>query len=122
MAAAPEPQAEGEEPQAQSPTAPAAIVLAASCVVGFAFFLMERVVGSIFMRDTPEVLAGYEETASLGPDAEGRILRAVIGQAVRKLVTSDWSEPLDHLLAWARGNPAPRFRQWLPSMIPRAGR
>lgn len=70
--------------------------------------------GSMLMTDVPHALAGYEEVASLGLGAEGRILRAVIGQAVRKLVTSAWREPLDALLAWARNDPAPRFRAWLP--------
>lgn len=70
--------------------------------------------GSMPMRGIPHALDGYEEIASLGPCAEGRILRAVIGQAVRKLVTSAWSEPLDALLAWARADPEPRFRDWLP--------
>jgi aminoglycoside phosphotransferase (APT) family kinase protein len=40
--------------------------------------------GSIPMHDVPHALEGYEEVASLGEGAEARILRAVIGQAVRK--------------------------------------
>jgi Ser/Thr protein kinase RdoA (MazF antagonist) len=73
--------------------------------------------GSLRMPDVPHVLAGYEEVAPLGAGAEGRILRAVIGQAARKLVTSAWAEPLDDLLAWAREGPSTRFREWLPGSL-----
>jgi hypothetical protein len=70
--------------------------------------------GSIPMHHVPDVLDGYEELASLGERAEGRILRAVIGQAVRKVATSDWSEPLEQLLAWLEAGPSRRFNDWLP--------
>jgi hypothetical protein len=62
----------------------------------------------------PDARDGYEEVASLGEGAEGRILRAVIGQAVRKVATSDWSEPLEQLLAWLEAGPSRRFGDWLP--------
>jgi aminoglycoside phosphotransferase (APT) family kinase protein len=70
--------------------------------------------GSIPMHHVSDVLDGYEELASLGERAEGRILRAVIGQAVRKVATSDWSEPLEQLLAWLEAGPSRRFNDWLP--------
>jgi hypothetical protein len=38
----------------------------------------------------------------------------VIGQAVRKVATSDWSEPLEQLLAWLEAGPSRRFNDWLP--------
>jgi aminoglycoside phosphotransferase (APT) family kinase protein len=70
--------------------------------------------GSVPMHHVPDVLAGYEERASLGEGAEGRILRAVIGYAARKVVTSDWTAPMDDLLGWLRAGPSARFRDWLP--------
>ena len=70
--------------------------------------------GSIPAHHVPDALDGYEELASLGEGAEGRILRAVIGQAVRRAATSDWSEPLEQLLAWLEAGPSRRFSDWLP--------
>ncbi len=70
--------------------------------------------GSIPMHHVPDALDGYEELASLGEGAAGRILRAVIGQAVRKIATSDWGEPLEQLLAWLEAGPSRRFGDWLP--------
>jgi len=69
--------------------------------------------GSIPARDVPHVLEGYEDVASLGPGAEGRILRALIGQSVRKLVTSAWGKPLEELVAWASEELPARFRDWV---------
>ena len=70
--------------------------------------------GAIPMHHVEHALDGYEELASLGESAEGRVLRAVIGQAVRKVATSDWNEPLAQLLAWLEAGPSRRFAKWLP--------
>jgi hypothetical protein len=69
--------------------------------------------GSIAMSVVPDVLAGYEELASLGDGAEARILRAVIGQSVRKFAQNGWSEPLDGLAAFVAGDVPPRWRDYL---------
>jgi aminoglycoside phosphotransferase (APT) family kinase protein len=73
--------------------------------------------GSIPMPDIPHALDGYEEIASLGEGAEARLLRAAIGQSVRKLAYG-WGEPLDWLMAWAQGDPEPRFRDHLEPRPP----
>ena len=65
------------------------------------------------MHEVPALLEGYEERGSLGPGGEGRIVRAAVGQAVRKLVVAGWSQPMDDLLAFFR-DPPPRFRPWRP--------
>ena len=69
--------------------------------------------GSISIGDVPDVLAGYEEQASLGEGAEARVLRAVLGQTVRMAAKKSWHEPLDELLAFTRGDVAERWRPWL---------
>lgn len=71
--------------------------------------------GSIPIRDLPYALEGYEEIGSLGSRGEGRVLRAAIGQAVRK-AASGWEEPLEALLAWAARGGVARFSDWLPPM------
>ncbi|MGZ3429447.1 MAG: phosphotransferase family protein, partial [Polyangia bacterium] len=69
--------------------------------------------GSVPMRYVPEVLAGYEERASLGPAAEARILRAVLGHAVRKLAERGRTHPLDQLLAFVERGAPERWREWI---------
>jgi Ser/Thr protein kinase RdoA (MazF antagonist) len=63
------------------------------------------------------VLAGYEEVGSLGPDAEARILRALVGQSVRLAVRRQVHEPLAALLAFLPHAPD-RFRAWMLPNIP----
>jgi len=69
--------------------------------------------GSVPMPFVDDVLAGYEERASLGPDAEARILRAVIGHAVRKLAERGRTRPLADLEAFTAGDVPARWREYL---------
>jgi Ser/Thr protein kinase RdoA (MazF antagonist) len=71
--------------------------------------------GSVPMPYMTNLLAGYEEIASLGQEAEARILRAVIGHAVRKLAERGRERPLLDLMAFVTGDVSPRWRRWLPS-------
>ncbi|HEX9101608.1 MAG TPA: aminoglycoside phosphotransferase family protein, partial [Polyangia bacterium] len=71
--------------------------------------------GSVPMPHVPDVLAGYEERASLGSDAEARILRAVIGHGVRKLAERGRQRPLVELMAFVDGDVPERWREWLLS-------
>jgi len=71
--------------------------------------------GSVPMPYLPEVLAGYEEIASLGTDAEARILRAVIGHGVRKLAERGRPKPLADLMAFVAGDVPERWRPYLLS-------
>ncbi|HEX6838988.1 MAG TPA: hypothetical protein VF334_20560, partial [Polyangia bacterium] len=66
------------------------------------------------MHHVPEVLHGYEEVASLGQEVEARILRAVIGHAVRKFAERGRARPLHDLSAFLGGDVAERWRRWLP--------
>ena len=70
--------------------------------------------GSMFMPDVPSALAGYEERGTLGPGAEGRILRAVIGHAVRKAVRGGWATPMNELLRFVEGDVPERWLDWMP--------
>lgn len=70
--------------------------------------------GSIPMPRVPDVLDGYEEVASLGQQVEARILRAVIGQGVRKLAERARERPLRELQAFLDGDLPARWRGWLP--------
>ncbi len=86
--AAPEPQPDGDEPEVQSPTAPAAVVLAAaSCVVGFAFFLMELV----FYRMLGPLLGGSVYTFGLV------LAVALLGIGIGGVL---------YAIAWARNTPS----------------
>jgi len=70
--------------------------------------------GSMPIVHVPDALAGYEERASLGADGEGRIMRALIGHAVRMLVQKRWERPMAELLAFrARADLPARFGPWL---------
>ena len=71
--------------------------------------------GSVPMPYMTDVLAGYEEIASLGQEAEARILRAVIGHGVRKLAERGRERPLLDLMAFVGGDVPARWRAWLPS-------
>jgi aminoglycoside phosphotransferase (APT) family kinase protein len=69
--------------------------------------------GAIPMHRVPEVLDGYEEVASMGPGPEARVLRAVIGQAVRK-ARGGWDGFKRDLLAFWSSEVPPRWRPWAP--------
>jgi len=69
--------------------------------------------GSIPIHLIPHVLDGYEERASLGPDAEARILRTVIGHAVRKFAERGRRKPLDDLVAFVERGVPERWRRWI---------
>jgi aminoglycoside phosphotransferase (APT) family kinase protein len=69
--------------------------------------------GSIPIAYVPEVLAGYEEQASLDNGAEARILRAVLGQSVRMRAQKGWLEPLDELMSFVAGDVPARWRDYL---------
>lgn len=71
--------------------------------------------GPVPMHRVPEVLRGYEEVASLGQEVEARILRAVIGHAVRKLAERGRERPLADLTAFVAGDVPERWRSWLLS-------
>lgn len=71
--------------------------------------------GSVPMPYMTDVLAGYEEIASFGQEAEPRILRAVIGHGVRKLAERGRERPLLDLMAFVGADPPERWRAWLPA-------
>lgn len=62
-----------------------------------------------------EALAGYEEVRPLGVGGEARVLRAIVGQAVRMRAARGYGGPLEALDAWLRAGPPERFSEWLPT-------
>ncbi|MCU1283083.1 MAG: hypothetical protein JWM53_6629 [bacterium] len=68
---------------------------------------------SIPMHHVLDALAGYEELAALGAGDEGRILRAVIGQAVRIQIVGGWTRPMDDLMRFVTSDVPARRRDWV---------